>query len=228
MDKTNDTGFRHTAVGQPRGLRLAYPSVCRSLLSGHECSARFFFFLDDYQAPCELYNCTLFGIEEHPVSAIDIAYSKHTRKLIKILLMRDPYNLFASRIKHYKLLEAPYFNGRFATYNWVDYARYFLDPSPGVICLSYNRFVSDLFYRQGIAEMIGVEFDGRQDQKYINKVESTISGGSSFDSNDFDGAGTRMKVNERWAYFRDNELYKSLFTDEIRALSKEIFNFCPL
>jgi len=187
----------------------------------------FFSFLEDYKTPCGLYNCALFGIEEHPISALDIAYSKHTRKLIKVLLLRDPYNLFASRIKHYKLLDAPYFNSRFASYNWVDYAMYFCDPPPDVICLSYNHFINDPQYRQRIAEMIGVAFDSHQDQKYMNKVDSAVSGGSSFDGKNYDGSGTQMKVSERWAYFKDDEMYKSLFTDEIKALSKKIFDFSP-
>jgi hypothetical protein len=187
----------------------------------------FFYFLDDCETKCSLYNCALFGIEEHPVSAVDIAYSKNAQTVRKVVILRDPYNLFASRIKHYKLFEAPLFNGPFATYNWVGYANYFLNQPENVVCISYNHFITDKNYREQITEKLGVDLNSAKDLKYMNSVDSSISGGSSFDGKRYDGAGAQMKITQRWEYYKDNANYRALFTDEIKELSKEIFDFRP-
>lgn len=187
----------------------------------------FFYFLENYETTCSSYNCALFGIEEHPISAVNAAYSKNAQTLLKVVLLRDPYNLFASRIKHYRILEAPFFNARFVTYNWVEYAKYFLDPPDDVICISYNHFTADVHYRQQILNKLGVQLNNEDDQKYMNRVDSSISGGSSFNGRDFDGMGGQMNTRGRWEYYKDNARYKSLFTDEIKELSKEIFDFNP-
>ena len=187
----------------------------------------FFYFLDECATKCSFYNCALFGIEEHPVSAVDIAYSKHAQAVKKVVILRDPYNLFASRIKHYKLFDAPVFNGPFATYNWVDYAKFMLNPPGNVVCVSYNHFIADRNYRAHILERLDADFNSENDRKYMNKVDSSISGGSSFDGKRYDGAGAQMKITQRWEYYKDNPIYRNLFTDEIKALSEEIFNFRP-
>jgi hypothetical protein len=36
-----------------------------------------------------------------------------------------------------------------------------------------------------------------------------------------------MKITQRWEYYKDNANYRALFTDEIKELSKEIFDFRP-
>lgn len=187
----------------------------------------FFYFLDHCETKCSLYNCALFGIEEHPVNAVDIAYSKNAQDLKKVVILRDPYNLFASRIKHYTLSKAPYFNGPFAAYNWIDYARYFLNPPGNTVCISYNHFIADKKYREQIIKNLGVDFDSENDKKYMNKVDSSISGGSSFDGKRYDGAGVQMKITQRWEHYKDDVRYRALFTDEIKSLSKEIFDFRP-
>lgn len=187
----------------------------------------FFYFLDDCKTKSRLYNCALFGIEEHPVNAVDIAYSKNAQTVKKVVILRDPYNLFASRIKHYKLFEAPLFNGPFATYNWVDYAKYFLNPPESVVCISYNHFIADRNYREQITKKLGTDFNRENDLKYMNIVDSSISGGSSFDGIRYDGAGAQMRITRRWEYYKDNAPYQALFTDEIKELSKEIFDFRP-
>jgi hypothetical protein len=187
----------------------------------------FFYFLDDCETRCAYYNCALFGIEEHPVGAVDIAYSKHAQSVKKVVILRDPYNLFASRIKHYKLFNAPLFNGAFATYNWVDYAEYCLDPPENVVCISYNHFIADRNYRMHLIKRLGGDFNSENDLKYINRVDSSISGGSSFDGKLYNGAGSQMKNTRRWEYYEDNPNYRSLFTEQIKALSEEIFSFRP-
>lgn len=187
----------------------------------------FFYFLDDCETKCGFYNCALFGIEEHPVSAIDIAYSKHAQAINKVVILRDPYNLFASRIKHYHLFDAPSFNGSFATYNWIDYANYFLDPPDNVAAVSYNQFIADRDYREQVVKKLGADFNSENDFKYMNKVDGSISGGSSFDGKRYDGAGAKMKITQRWECYKDNPSYRNLFTDEIKELSEKIFNFRP-
>lgn len=139
-----------------------------------------------------------------------------------VMLVRDPYNLFASRIRHYDLLSAKkrWIDRRTATFCWKVYAETFLNPPEHLTVVNYNQFVAKKTYRRELAKALGGKFS----DKTISKVD--VNGlGSSFDGMKFDGNAQEMPVSERWKAFEDVEAFWNLFDDEIKGLCKKVFGF---
>ncbi len=195
---------------------------------GKNVQIDYFYFLHEWQKKNQYLKCFLVQIEEHPIGCVEMAYSEYADAIKKIVILRDPYNLFASRIKHYKIDKAPFFNDKFVTYHWVDYARYFLNHPSDVICVSYNHFCKDISYRRSLCAALGRDFNSEKDLKFMNQINSRYSGGSSFDRAAYDGKGSEMKTLDRWEIYKDDPNYRCLFTDEIKMLSEQIFGFNPL
>jgi hypothetical protein len=121
-----------------------------------------------------------------------------SRQVRRVLLLRDFYNWFASRVR---LIEKRSDNSadlvkrtRSFIRIWLAYAREFAGETcylgkDGVECVSYNRWFSDDQYGAAVLERLGAP---------ISKISRTIvpktGGGSSFD-----GAGS-LDVLERWKY----------------------------
>ena len=142
----------------------------------------------------------LFGIEDHPLDLQPFSdWPAHGRQ---ILLLRDPYNLFASRIRKAALVDnlsyartpGPLFDR--AIDLWKSYAREFTGESKtlpaNTVRIYFNRWVSDVDYRRQIARSLELNIDAMA----VGKV-STHGGGSSFDSVNFDGHANNMPVLDR-------------------------------
>ena len=165
------------------------------------------------------------SFEEHPLSTIGQDYEQVLGKhdsVKKVVILRDPYNLFASRIKHYnRMLDSGVlFDKEGVTLLWREYAEFFVGKPSGVILVSYNRFVSDKGYRQELSEKLGGSFN----DSTIDRIDENARG-SSFDGMSFDGKASEMRVFDRWKVYKDNKDFRALFTKEIRDLAKKIFNF---
>ena len=66
-------------------------------------------------------------------------------------------------------------------------------------------------YRVKLANKLELDFNYEIDNRIMNYIEGGASSGSSFDGLIYDGKATKMKVNERWKVYKDNNDYKSLF-----------------
>jgi len=137
----------------------------------------------------------------------------------KVLILRDPFNLAATRVKHYDLMSS---GKKWVSPNaialWKMYAEEFIKPKSDFICINYNRFLTDIEYRKEISKELGGKFSDES----LDFVDDNGQG-SSFDGMDFDGNAREMPVFERWKAYADVEAFRELFTPEIIKLSKEIF-----
>lgn len=153
--------------------------------------------------------------------------------VIDILVLRDPYNLFASRIKMESIIiECGRKNTSpvgaitpAALKTWKTYAREFIRKTnilSNPICLNYNSWVQSIAYRKSITDRVGCCFtdDG------INEVP-TFGGGSSFDGETYQNNAQAMQLNERYKDYEKHDWFINLFDDEIKSLSHQIFNFAP-
>ena len=157
------------------------------------------------------------SIEDYPLT-YDILSSFRADK--KIVILRDPFNLFASRIRHYNLLSpsgSGWIDKEMTKRLWLMYAKIFFQ-IPEIIFISYNKFIKEEDYRRTICKKIGGTF---QDNS-IHRVNDNGLG-SSFDGIRYDGNAQEMKVFDRWKEFQNNKYFIQLFTDEIRGLSNRIF-----
>lgn len=143
-----------------------------------------------------------------------------SRRRVRLLILRDPYNLFASRRKMGAELSVPV-----ARKMWKQHAREALGDTRKVrdkVVILYNRWTADKDYRRGIARELGLTFTDAG----IDEVPQTM-GGSSFDGRTFDGRATQMPTRDRWKAYADDPAYRAIFDPEMISLATRLFGPPP-
>lgn len=142
-------------------------------------------------------------------------------RMVRIIVLRDPFNLFASRRKMGANLPR-----RTAQRMWKQHARQALGGRTRIGCkplvVLYNRWATDAAYRRELASAIGVDFT---DAGY-NSVSSCM-GGSSFDGTRFDGRAYKMATQDRWRAYADAPDYRNFFDAEMKEMSRALFGEPP-
>ncbi|NJN61867.1 MAG: hypothetical protein HC795_10335 [Coleofasciculaceae cyanobacterium RL_1_1] len=142
-----------------------------------------------------------------------------------VLLLRDPYNLLASRFKKgFRSVKAWHQN--FADM-WIEFAKEYLGETQFLtnnkLCVSYNEWVTSRDYRQTIAEKLGLTFT---DQGF--DTVNTQAGGSSFDGLEYRDNPSQMKVFERWKHYEKDPIFCQILNNsEMLELSEKIFGHIP-
>lgn len=152
-------------------------------------------------------------------------YIGKSSKQFDLLVLRDPFNLFASRLKqnfvatktkHLPMVEM-----------WLEYAKEFVEKSHYLkrqrICVNYNRWFGDLDYRKALAAQLEIPFSDAG-----LETISAFGGGSSFDgTGDRNGIGksaSTLDVTNRWRQFADDSAFRQLFdSEELWHYSTQIF-----
>jgi hypothetical protein len=152
------------------------------------------------------------SFEEMPVELL--ADIEHTC----VLLLRDPFNLWASRIKHYAALSSKkQFISPMVTKLWLNHAKAFVKPE-GFIPVNHQSFFTDEAYRRTLSESI----DGTFSDESLSFVDDNGQG-SSFDGLEFDGIAQDMPIFDRWMQYSHLDCFRELFTKEVCGLSTRIF-----
>jgi hypothetical protein len=166
----------------------------------------------------------LLSIEDTPLDFIAAAVK---RPRLVLLLLRDPFNMFASRLgivrKHRGRDPMGHANAnRINPALWKQYAREFLEPHylPHAVRVNYNSWYTSADYRRQLAEHLGWKFT---DRGFGSTDGWRFSQGSSFGQTD----AKSLDLLGRWKFFAHDAEYAGLFDDEIRQLSKAIFDFVP-
>ncbi|MBX2866041.1 MAG: hypothetical protein KTR27_21015 [Leptolyngbyaceae cyanobacterium MAG.088] len=152
-------------------------------------------------------------------------YVGKSRQRFDLLIVRDPFNLFASRLKSNMIdIKSPRLT---AVDLWIQYAKEFLGDSQYLkqnkILVNYNQFVTDINYRKKLSLALGLKFSDAG----IKRVAS-LGGGSSFDSQGMDGRGNEMRVLERWQHFEQDTTFRNIFQNPaLLHYSKKIFGEIP-
>lgn len=167
-------------------------------------------------------DCFLGLLRHRPSEAWHDAWVGPSKARRDLLILRDPFNLFASRI-HFGLDQIPHHR---ALGIWKQHAREALGirrylPASR-LCISYNRWVTSEQYRREIADQLGLHFTDAA----IDEVPTT-AGGSSFDGLTHRGNASEMKVLDRWREFANDEDFWRLFDEETIRLSTELFGPPP-
>lgn len=148
-----------------------------------------------------------------------------SKRVDEILILRDPYNFFASAYKCF----GPFpFNGsKFPSGDdlyvqrgsligiWKQHAREFLKPSavPGAIHVNFTTWMRDVSCRKALAESLDLEFtDAGFGVRGMH---------SSFDGK-FDDA-RKLMLFDRWRAFEADPTFRKFFDDEIHDLATKIF-----
>ena len=175
----------------------------------------------------------IYSYEDYSLKDICTPYSesKHdlwvgkTRKRYDVLLLRDPFNLLASRLKkNYMDVKTP---SESVVSLWIEQAKECLGETNllkhNKIVINYNQWFRSVEYRQKLASQLGLEFS----DKGFNYV-SSYGGGSSFDARSFQGNAACMDVETRWRCFKDDKAFlKLVANEEIFHYSRAIFGEIP-
>ncbi|NJL02167.1 MAG: hypothetical protein HC910_16975 [Spirulinaceae cyanobacterium SM2_1_0] len=177
--------------------------------------------------------CLVYNYEDHPLSKIVDSkfWAKHdmyfgrSQRIYDLIILRDPFNLLASRIRR-GFLAIKSTQISFVDL-WLEYAKEFLGETNYLqnekICVNYNLWVDNIDYRRELAEKLAMNFTDAG----IDEV-SKRAGGSSFDGTEFTGQAAKMDVHGRWKKLIDDPAYRRLVSnDELFAYSEKIFGVLP-
>jgi LPS sulfotransferase NodH len=182
-------------------------------------------------------DCLIHNYEDRELSSVfSDAFEAHhdewvgrSAERFDLIVLRDPFNTFASRIRaswmRYALDDETARAALIAM--WKGYAREALGETRLMRCrpviVIFNRWAQDIQYRQEISAALGLPFsDGG-----FRKVSAEY-GGSSFDGTRFDGQTENMRLMERWRHYADEPLFAEIFADlELIELSEALFGHIP-
>lgn len=150
-----------------------------------------------------------------------------------VLILRDPFNLFASRIKsglikgHHTHHGARPISLHTLKRIYKQHARAFLgenDFLKNKVAINYNQWSTSSEYRSKIAARLEIPFT---DQGF--EEVTGVAGGSSFDGVQLSGKASSMKLHSRWESYAEKENFWALFDEELVELSSRIFgNIAPV
>lgn len=161
-------------------------------------------------------------------------YLGKSEERFDVIVIRDPFNLFASRLqtkpredgRNFNMLQV-YSRSYSLPELWIAYAKECLNETNFLqnnkLFINYNQWFLDYDYRQQIANQLRLKFSdlGRND----------ISGagrGSSFDGVKYAGNVAQMDVLNRWKWFVDHSLYRDLLkTENLLHYSDKLFGSIP-
>lgn len=141
-----------------------------------------------------------------------------------IFIVRDAYNLFASRnkkaedITHKRLKVTPDFVNIWKMF--VKEAFKETNFTDNKIVINFNEWASNDQYRKMVSKYLELPED-----KDNTNIMTHDGNGSSFDGLKYKNNPGAMKVLDRWKYFKDNKKFMSIFEDkELIELNKKYFN----
>lgn len=176
------------------------------------------------------FNSLLFSYENHTLSYIKQggAYADQKRLISDaglkdtpgiVVFIRDPLNAFASFLKvlEKKPEKAKQFDQQKKA--WKDHAKRFLDRDSSEITVSYNRFIRDAGYREGLAQQLGLPSSHWSDSL------STFGGGGNTYFNDKKKYVASVEALEsRWRGIEDiNALIESFRDEELYQLARRYY-----
>lgn len=154
---------------------------------------------------------------------------------IDVLLLRDPYNTIASRLKIGRDRPGNGFfrdmfmrrpdGTAFFPQLWKNYAKEFLGEmnclNADKLCVNFNRWKGEKSYRDEISHRL---YAGRKSNEAAAREVPGWGFGSSFDATEFNGKADEMDLDNRWRVFADDPEFRELADDaEMRELSERIF-----
>ena len=154
-----------------------------------------------------------------------------SEKFSDVLILRDPFNLFASRIKAGLITGQHTHHGarpislRTLRRIYKQHAKAFLgekDFLKNKLTINYNRWASSLDYRRKVAAELEIPFSDNGFEEVAG-----VAGGSSFDGIEHWGKASSMKLHSRWKNYSENERFWDLFDEELVELSRRIFGEIP-
>jgi len=187
----------------------------------------------------------IFNIEDRFLAAGDEEADRmvfnHMAPKKRILIIRDPYNMFASRyaretartnpitgeLQHPEISKCSWtplkgWTSPAAIRCWKDHAVEAIKPRITDVVINYNKWFADIEYRKTIAHGLNLNFT----DKGIDKINE-IGEGSSFDGVKYQDQASKMNVLSRYKRYKYDKYYTSLFDEEMKDMTHRIFQWVP-
>lgn len=179
----------------------------------------------------DIENMDLSSFSGERIEAEHDAVAGSSRGRYDVVILRDPFNLFASMIMFYTIGMVRIRGDAQAAMSgkvriWKQYAREFAGDTGFLannkVAIGYNQWLSSKEYRGTIASTLRIN----NDDSFMERI-TLFGGGSSFGKICLRDSATKMRTLERWKVFQNNGFYISLFDDEVFELSKRVFGEIP-
>lgn len=157
------------------------------------------------------------------------AWLGESRRTSTLVVLRDPYNLLASRLKWFRGRGEEPTAKRFDEFRslWKVYAREALGITSWLedaVHVRYNDWFRSRTYRNEIAERMGFINEDVSVDEIARWGPALGKPAASFDGLRYDGRAQQMRVLERWMEFSDDPFFRAQFEDEeLVDLSRRIF-----
>jgi hypothetical protein len=181
-----------------------------------------------YRKNCLIYNYEDYGLAKIFYPAFERKhdwYLGKSERRFDVIIIRDPFNLLASRIKKKKSFIHVKSSNRTFTDLWKEYAKEYLGETNYLqqtkVCVNYNRWIQDVEYRRSIAEKLGLHFSDTGFQEMADM-------GSSFENTRYGDETAQQELMSRWQHYLDDDLFQMLLRDrELIEYSNYIFGKLP-
>ena len=165
-------------------------------------------------------------IKSGPLRAfLEDRMSRHKARVLTGVILRDPFNLFASRLKKWPdRFETPADIER-QTELFINHANHALTSEPvfgtkAVVPILYNKLVVDPQYRTQLSAQLGLK-DGNAGLDDV----PVYGHGSSFDGYKTQGSDVRAGVFDRWKNSQDDPRFRAVVENaQLRQLAQKLFD----
>ena len=176
-------------------------------------------------------DCFLGSLNKKKWKETEMSWKGRSRERKDVLILRDPFNLFASRIKS-GLLRGHYTHHGVKPISlltlrriYKQHEREFLGEKnylKNKVVINFNLWTTDKEYRRSLCEKLEIPFS---DKGFREVAE--VAGGSSFDGTRFSGSTDKMDLHSRWKEYATDEEYWAMFDTEMVELAIRIFGNIP-
>ena len=184
-------------------------------------------------------HCLIYNFEDKNIHSISLMHTRFNRiawlgksnKLIRILILRDPFNMIASKF-HWskgKKIAPNRENLMHSVYLWKQYAGIYLknmDNYSDYLCIDYNSW----FKFENVKKLYARRLELISYSKGVDLVAryGPAQWGDSFDGFEYDNQAQSMNVLTRWKHYISDSHYKNLINDqELIGLTKIIYKDFP-
>ncbi|HOM77704.1 hypothetical protein KBG31_00040 [Patescibacteria group bacterium] len=153
-----------------------------------------------------------------------------TQEFNTLLVLRDPFNLFASMFKWFRGEQRKEWKPSIEEFNdtpnlWIAYAKEYLGLTnilKDKIVINYNEWFESDENKKNIAILLGLPTHDKGYKRVAKYGANTW--GDSFDNINYDNKAHEMTVFERWKSYKDDQEYISMLNNpELLNLAEKIY-----